>query len=77
MTVRPAISTLALAVAAGWSLPAHAQAADAAAIQQELAAMRAQMQAMAQRIDTLEGQLSEARASAEAARSAVAVSPAT
>ena len=75
MTVRPAISTLALAVAAGWSLPAHAQAADAAAIQQELATMRAQMQAMAQRIDTLEGQLTEARASAEAARSAVAAIP--
>lgn len=75
MTVRPAISTLALAVAAGWSLPAHAQAADAAAIQQELAAMRAQMQVMAQRIDTLEGQLTEARASAEAARSAVAAIP--
>ena len=37
--------------------------------------MRAQMQAMAQRIDTLEGQLSEARASAEAARSAVAAIP--
>ena len=75
MTVRPAISTLALAVAAGWSLPAHAQAADAAAIQQELAAMRAQMQAMAQRIDTLEGQLAEARTRADAAAAQVAAIP--
>ncbi len=38
--------------------------------------MRAQMQAMAQRIDTLEGQLTEARAAAETARSAVAAIPA-
>lgn len=77
-------SVLALAVAAGWSLPAHAQtqaqtqaqSADSAAIQQELAAMRAQMTAMAQRIDTLQGQLADANAKAEAARVAAAAVPA-
>lgn len=70
------ISALALAVSAGWVLPAQAQSADNAAIQQELAAMRAQMTQMAQRIDTLEGQLADARAKADAAQQAVAVIPA-
>jgi phosphate-selective porin OprO/OprP len=60
-------SAIAIAVAAGWSLPAAAQGADSAAIQQELAAMRAQMAQMASRIDTLEGQLADARAKADAA----------
>jgi phosphate-selective porin OprO/OprP len=58
---------LALAVSSGWVMPAHASAASDAAIQQELAAMRAQMQQMASRIDALEGQLVDARARAEAA----------
>ena len=65
-------SALALVVSAGWALPAQASAAsDAsdAAIQQELAAMRAEMQAMAARIDILEGQLVDARAQAAAAQS--------
>lgn len=69
-------SALAVAIAAGWALPAQAQDAGSAAIQQELAAMRAQMQAMAQRIDTLEGQLAEARAKADAAQAAAAAIPA-
>jgi phosphate-selective porin OprO/OprP len=53
-------SAIAISIAVGWALPAHA--ADDAAIQQELAAMRAQMAQMAQRIDTLEGQLAAAKA---------------
>ena len=56
------VSPLAVAVAVGWALPAHAQTVDNAAIAQELAAMRSQMTAMAQRIDTLEGQLAAAQA---------------
>lgn len=58
------ISVLAVAAAAGWTAPAHAQGA--AAVQRELAAMRAQMEAMAQRIDTLETQLADAQAQAGA-----------
>lgn len=63
------ISTLATAVAAGWATPVAAQ--DAAAVAQELAQMRAQMAAMANRIDTLEAQLAAARAQAEAPAPAV------
>ena len=55
-------SAAAIAVAAGCALPAHAADANDAAIQQELAAMRAQMSQMAQRIDTLESQLAAAKA---------------
>lgn len=76
MTYNTRISALALAVSIGWALPAHAQSANDAAIREELATMRAQMQTMAQRIDTLEGQLVEARAKAEAAQTAVAAIPA-
>lgn len=61
-------SVLAVAIAAGWALPAQAQ--DAAAVGQELAAMRAQMAQMASRIDTLEAQLASANAKADAATSA-------
>jgi phosphate-selective porin OprO/OprP len=64
------ISVIALAIAAGWALPAHAQSADSDAVRQELAAMRAQMSQMAQRIDSLEGQLADAQAKAEAAQTA-------
>ena len=60
-------SALALVVSTGWALPAHASAASDAAIQQELAAMRAQMAQMASRIDSLEGELGDARAKAAAA----------
>ncbi len=55
-------SAIAIAIAVGWALPAQAADANDAAIQQELAAMRAQMSQMAQRIDTLEGQLAAAKA---------------
>lgn len=70
MTQKLAISVTALAIAAGWAMPAHAQSADSVAIQREIAAMRAQMQQMAQRIDTLESQLDGARAEAQAANQA-------
>lgn len=72
------VSAMAFAVSVGWVLPAQAQVqtSDAAAVQRELAAMRAQMERMAQRIDTLEGQLSDARAKAEAAQQAAATIPA-
>ncbi len=69
-------SALALAVSSGWALPAHASAASDAAIQQELAAMRAQMAQMAQRIDTLEGQLVEARTKADTATTAASAATA-
>lgn len=62
------VSALALVVSAGWAMPAHASAASDAAISQELAAMRAQMQAMSARIEVLEGQLIDARAQAAAAQ---------
>ncbi len=70
------ISAIALAVSAGWSLPAQAQSADSAAVQQELAAMRAQISQLVQRVDTLEGQLVDARARADAAQAAAATIPA-
>lgn len=63
-TLRPLLSLGALAVAAGWAAPA---CADDAAVAQELAAMRAQMTAMATRIDTLEAQLAAAKGEAQAA----------
>ncbi len=63
-------SALALAIAAGWALPAHAQSEEAMSVQQELAAMRAQMAQMADRINTLEGQLVAAEQKAEAASDA-------
>lgn len=74
MTRNTAISALAIAVSVGWALPAQAQAGNAA-IAQEIAAMRAQMAQMAARIDTLEGQLVDARARADAAQAAVAAIP--
>jgi len=75
MKIAVRTSALAFAIAAGWGLPAHAQAArpqsaDAAAVQQELAAMREQMARMAARIDTLESQLADANAKADAATAA-------
>jgi phosphate-selective porin OprO/OprP len=62
-----AVSVVALAVSAGWALPAQAQATDSAAVLQELRDMRARMETMAQRIDTLEAELAAANAKAEAA----------
>lgn len=60
------ISAAALAVSAGWALPSQAYAADRS-VQDELAAMRAQMQSMASRIDSLEAQLATANARVQAA----------
>ena len=70
MTRTIRVSAIALAISAGWTLPAQARATSDA-VAQELAAMRAQMEAMAQRIDTLEAQLTEARTRADAAQAAV------
>lgn len=70
------VSAVAIAAALGWAIPAQAQTADQAAIQQELAQMRAEMQRMAQRIDTLEGQLATADAKAESATQAAATASA-
>ena len=74
-------SAFALASAGGWTTPAHAQDADAAAIQQELAQMREQMAAMAQRIDSLQAQLAQTQAAADTAQTtateAAAVAAAT
>ena len=58
-TIRRATSVVAVSVALGWVAPASAQTA--ASVSQELAQMRAQMEAMARRIDELEGQLVQAR----------------
>jgi phosphate-selective porin OprO and OprP len=72
---RLTISTLAVAVAAGWAMPAAAQ--DTAAVAQELAQMRAQMAAMASRIDTLEAQLQAAKVEAQAATAAAGAATAS
>jgi len=73
-------SVVALAVGSGWALPAYAQpanaqpanaqSAEAEAVRQELAAMRAQMSRMAQRIDSLEAQLAAAQTRADTAQAA-------
>ncbi|MGD9665123.1 MAG: porin, partial [Novosphingobium sp.] len=62
-----ALAPAALAISLGWISPAQAQAQDSDALQQELAEMRAQMQAMASRIDALQAQLVDANAKADAA----------
>ncbi|RDC59830.1 uncharacterized protein HME9302_01025 [Alteripontixanthobacter maritimus] len=54
--------TAALGAVCLWATPAFAQDAGDAAIQQELAEMRAQMQAMAQRIDVLQAELASTEA---------------
>lgn len=66
------VSASALVIALGWALPAQAQSANNAAVQQELATMRAQMQRMAERIDSLQAQLDAANAKADAATQAAA-----
>lgn len=57
------VSAMALVVALGWVSPALAQSADSVT-QADLAAMRAQMEAMAQRITSLEAQLAAAKSGA-------------
>lgn len=66
---RLSTSALALAFTLGWAAPALAQSSattSSAVTQDDLAAMRAQMEAMARRITSLEAQLSEAQAAREA-----------
>lgn len=66
-----AISSLALAVALGWALPAHAQsAADFAQMKAQMEAMQAQLDTMKRKVDSLEGQLSQAQAEAQSATAA-------
>lgn len=62
------MAPVAVAVCLGWMLPAHAQeSVSNPSVQQDLAQLRTQIQAMASRIDSLEGQLAEAKAQASAA----------
>lgn len=61
------ISVIALAAACAWAVPAHAEDADTAAIQQQLSEMQAQMAAMAAKMEALQGQLNDAKAQAAAA----------
>ena len=68
-----AISSLALAVALGWTMPASAQsAADFATMKAQMEAMQAQLDAMKSKVDTLESQLSTAQAEAQSATAAAA-----
>jgi phosphate-selective porin OprO and OprP len=76
MTRSICISALAVAVSVGWALPAQAQAVDSAAIQRELAAMRAQIDQLENRVDTLAGQVERERARADAAEARAASAPA-
>ncbi len=62
------VSAIALACAAGWAIPAQAQSADRILVEQELAAMRAQMTQMAQRIDSLEAELVKSKSAALSAK---------
>ena len=64
-----AISSLALAISLGWTLPAHAQsAADFSKMKAQMEAMQAQLDAMKSKVDTLEGQLTQAQAEAQSAQ---------
>lgn len=65
-------STIALALAAGWVLPAHAAAARQDEVARQLAEMRAQLDQLNQRVGSLEGDLSDARARADAAETRAA-----
>ncbi|WP_088307651.1 OprO/OprP family phosphate-selective porin [Novosphingobium sp. B 225] len=60
-------STLALALSAGWVLPAHAAASKDTEVARQLAEMRAALDALNQRVGTLEGDLANAKARADAA----------
>lgn len=69
-------STIAMALAAGWVLPAHAAAAKQDEVARQLAEMRAQLDQLNQRVGTLEGDLSAARARADAAENRAAAAQA-
>jgi phosphate-selective porin OprO and OprP len=60
-------STIALAIAVGWAMPAHAAQADQAEVMRQIAAMQEQLQALNGRVATLEGQLQTANQRADAA----------
>jgi phosphate-selective porin OprO and OprP len=72
--IRPrTISTLALATALGWAVPASAQsAADFAQMKAQMESMQAQLDAMKNKVDTLESQLSQAQAEAQTATATAA-----
>ncbi len=76
MITNRTISTLAVAVALGWTVPAHAQDAQSDVLRAEIAAMREQMAAMAQQIDTLESRLQSTDTKADAAATAAATASA-
>ena len=65
-------SSLAIAVAAGWAIPAQAATAKQADVLQQIAAMQEQLQALNNRVATLEGQLDAAKARADAAEAKAA-----
>ncbi len=69
-------SALAMALACGWVAPAMAQDAAAPTVADELAAMRAQMQAMASRIETLEAELEAAETNIDQVAQQAAAAPA-
>lgn len=65
-------SALAFALVAGWVSPAHAAAARDQDVAEQLAAMRAQLDQLSQRVESLEGRVSEERARADAAEAKLA-----
>jgi len=77
-----ATSVAAIALACGWAAPAKAQeparqTSNQQEIARELSELRAQMEAMASRIDSLESRLAEANARADAASAAAATAAET
>lgn len=78
--LRYGVAATSLVFALGWPAPGHANPVSEAAVQQELAELRAQIRAMSGRIDALEGQLADAReraVAAEARANAAAAAPAS
>lgn len=65
-------SALAFALVAGWVSPAHADVAKDPSVADQLAAMRAQLDQLSQRVESLEGRVSEERARADAAEAKLA-----
>ena len=65
-------SSLAIAVAAGWAIPAQAATPKQADVLQQIAVMQEQLQALNNRVATLEGQLDAAKARADAAEAKAA-----
>jgi phosphate-selective porin OprO/OprP len=65
-------SALAVALAAGWVSPAQASAAQQPGVAEQMAAMQAQLDKLSGRVDSLEGQVVQERARADAAEAKVA-----